>query len=208
MIHMGTLPLKLRLQSPGTSSSFIKFIWLSYFDIGKFSLASQYATLRAFTIARSCALCVFFTATFISDFNFALSPELLCRPFLHVYSLTKFWMFHNRLWTHCFLAHLSQRLKWPIVIAHRPSSLSPSVRRRRRPSVNFHIFNFFSITAWWILMTLGRDEVLMVPYKCCCFSARSAQGQIQGGVKIGHGGSPSLRNFFFRPEGYSDKPNA
>ena len=28
----------------------------------------------------------------------------------------------------------------------------------------------------------------MVPYKCCCFSARSAQGQIQGGAKIGNGG--------------------
>ena len=28
----------------------------------------------------------------------------------------------------------------------------------------------------------------MVPYKCCCFSARSAQGRIQGGAKIGHGG--------------------
>ena len=31
---------------------------------------------------------------------------------------------------------------------------------------------------------------------------------IQGGAKIGHGGSPSSRNFFFRPEGYSNKPNA
>ena len=29
-----------------------------------------------------------------------------------------------------------------------------------------HIFNFFSRTAGWILMKLGRDEVLMVPYKC------------------------------------------
>ena len=37
-------------------------------------------------------------------------------------------------------------------------------------------------------MKLGRDEVLMVPYKCCCFSARSAQGRIQSGAKIGHGG--------------------
>ena len=37
-------------------------------------------------------------------------------------------------------------------------------------------------------MKLGRDEVLMVPYKCCCFSARSAQGRIQGGAKISHGG--------------------
>ena len=57
-----------------------------------------------------------------------------------------------------------------------------------RPSVNFHIFNFFSRTAWWILMKLGRDEVLMIPYKCCCFSDRSAKGRIQGGAKIGHGG--------------------
>ena len=31
---------------------------------------------------------------------------------------------------------------------------------------------------------------------------------IQGRAKIGHGGSPSSRNFFFRLEGYSDKPNA
>ena len=111
-----------------------------------------------------------------------------------------------------FLAHLSRRLKWAIVIAHRPSSVRPSVVRRRpsssSSSVNFHIFNFFSRTAWQILMKFGRDEVLMVPYKCCCFSARSPQGRIQGGAKIGHRGSPSSRNFFFRPEGYSDKPNA
>ena len=71
-----------------------------------------------------------------------------------------------------------------------------------------HIFDFLSRTTWWILMKLGKDEVLMVPYKCCCFSARSAQGRIQGGAKIGHGGSPSSGNFFFRPEGYSNKPNA
>ena len=37
-------------------------------------------------------------------------------------------------------------------------------------------------------MKLGRDEVLMVPYNCCCFSARSTQERIQGGAKIGHGG--------------------
>ena len=37
-------------------------------------------------------------------------------------------------------------------------------------------------------MKLGRDEVLMASYKFCCFSARSPQGRIQGGVKIGHGG--------------------
>ena len=37
-------------------------------------------------------------------------------------------------------------------------------------------------------MKLGMDEVLKVPYKCCCFSARSVQGRIQGGAKIGQGG--------------------
>ena len=36
-------------------------------------------------------------------------------------------------------------------------------------------------------MKLGMDEVLMVPYKCC-FSARSAQGRIQDGAKIGQTG--------------------
>ena len=91
-----------------------------------------------------------------------------------------------------FLAHLSRRLKWAIAIAHRPSSVRPSVRPsssvRRPSSVNFHIFNFFPRTAWWILMKLGRGEVLMAPYKCCCFSARSAQGRIQGGAKICHQG--------------------
>ena len=38
---------------------------------------------------------------------------------------------------------------------------------------------------WW---NFGIDEVLKVPYKCCCFSARSVQGRIQGGAKLGHGG--------------------
>ena len=40
-----------------------------------------------------------------------------------------------------------------------------------------------------------RDEVLMVPYKCCCFSAGSVQGRIQGGAKIGHGGPLLQRTF-------------
>ena len=65
-----------------------------------------------------------------------------------------------------------------------------------RPSVNFHIFNFFSRTAWWVLMKFGRDEVLMVPYQCCCFWVRSAQGHIQGGAKLGHGG-PLLQETSF-----------
>ena len=70
-----------------------------------------------------------------------------------------------------------------------------------------HIVSLYYRIAEWIFMKLGGDEVLMVPYKCCCFSARSVEGRIQGRAKIGHEGSPSSMNFF-RLEGYSNKPNA
>ena len=53
---------------------------------------------------------------------------------------------------------------------------------------------------WYGSSTQGPLQVLL-------FLARSVQGRIQGGAKIGHGGSPSSGNFFFRPEGYSNKPN-
>ena len=58
-----------------------------------------------------------------------------------------------------------------------------------------------------IFTKLGRDIVLMTPNICIDFWAKSAQGWIQGGAKIGHRGSPSPKNFFFRLEGYSNKPN-
>ena len=101
---------------------------------------------------------------------------------LHVY----------RPWSDIFNCNLSV-WPWPwlfsspepkarVSYCHSASSVRPS-------SINFHIFDFFSRTAWWILIKLGRDEVLVVPYKCCCFSARSPQGRIQGGAKLGHGGS-------------------
>ena len=54
-------------------------------------------------------------------------------------------------------------------------------------SVSFRFFSFFSVSQFTGTQ-LGMHEVLMVPYKCCCFSARSAQGRIQGGAKIGHRG--------------------
>ena len=43
-----------------------------------------------------------------------------------------------------FLVHLSRRLKCTIVITHCPSSVCPSVR----PSLTFHIFDFFSENRW------------------------------------------------------------
>ena len=47
-------------------------------------------------------------------------------------------------------------------------------------------------------MKLGMDEVLKDPYKYCCYMywARSAQGRIQDGAKIGHGVTPLSKNFF------------
>ena len=51
-----------------------------------------------------------------------------------------------------------------------------------------HIVSLYYRTAQWMFTKLGRHEVLMVPYKCCCFSARSVQGRIQGRAEIDHGG--------------------
>ena len=52
-------------------------------------------------------------------------------------------------------------------------------------------------------MKLGRDEVLMVPYKCCFFF-----GQIRPGADPGRGKNrsrgPSSTNFFRRLEGCND----
>ena len=57
-------------------------------------------------------------------------------------------------------------------------------------------------------MKLGMDEVLRVPYMFQGILSKYVQGRIQGGANIGHGGSPSSRNFFIRLECYSNKPNA
>ena len=54
----------------------------------------------------------------------------------------------------------------------------------------------------------GMDDVLMVSNLCLGFSANSAQGWIQGGAKIGQWEVPSPKDFLFRLEGYSNKPNA
>ena len=57
--------------------------------------------------------------------------------------------------------------------------------------VSEHIVSLYYRTALWMFTKLGRDKVIIVPYKCCCFSAISVQGRIQGGAKIGHWESPS-----------------
>ena len=79
---------------------------------------------------------------------------------------------HSKRWSPWFLAHLSRRLEWAIVIAHRPSSVRPSVRPSsvRRPSgVNFHIFDFSSETAERNSTKLDRKQDLNALYQVCVF---------------------------------------
>ena len=53
---------------------------------------------------------------------------------------------------------------------------------------------------WYGWSTQGPLQVLL-------FFGQIRPGADPGRGKIGHGGSPSSGNFFFRPEGYSNKPN-
>ena len=62
-------------------------------------------------------------------------------------------------------------------------------------------------TDWWMLTKLSRDEVIMALHMRLGFLARSAQRFIQGGTKIGRWGAPSQKDFFFRSECNSNKPN-
>ena len=59
---------------------------------------------------------------------------------------------------HTFLAHLSRRLKWAIVIARCPSS-------------GVNIFDFSSETTEQILTKLDRKQELNVLYQVCVFCA-------------------------------------
>ena len=54
---------------------------------------------------------------------------------------------------------------------------------------------------WQGWSTYGPLQVLL-------FFGQIRPGADPGRAKIGHGGSPSSKNYFFRPEGYSNKPNA
>ena len=53
-----------------------------------------------------------------------------------------------------------------------------------------HIVSLYYRTAKWMLTKLGRDEVLMARHMYKDVLTISAQGRIQGGAKIGHGGVP------------------
>ena len=54
--------------------------------------------------------------------------------------------------------------------------------------VREHIVSLYYRTTRWILMKLGMNEALRVPYMFYAILARSTQGRIQGRVKIGYRG--------------------
>ena len=66
-----------------------------------------------------------------------------------------------------FLVHLSRRLKCTIVITRCLSSVRLSVR----PSLTFHIFDFFSETAEWNSTKLNRNQHFNILYQVCVFRA-------------------------------------
>ena len=102
-----------------------------------------------------------------------------------------------------FLGHRSRRLQLPIVITRCPASVYPS--SVRMSSVRQFTFSTSSPEPLdgfrWNLVGMKYSWYLTSVVVFWPDPPR-------GGAKIGHQGSPSSRNFFFRPEGYSNKPNA
>ena len=111
------------------------------------------------------------------------------------------WLKYRRLWsqtTHIsphltFWNHLfsSPEPKARVSYCHSaPSVVRPSVRRRRPSSSSVHrkLFTFSTSSPepldgfWWNLVGMKYS------WSLTSFWARSAQGWIQGGAKIGHGG--------------------
>jgi hypothetical protein len=76
-----------------------------------------------------------------------------------------------------FLAHLSWKLKWAILIAFCPSSVCLSVRLSVCLTVNFYIIDFFSKTTGPILTKLGTNHPWGEGFQVCsnerdCLSPR------------------------------------
>ena len=46
-----------------------------------------------------------------------------------------------------------------------------------------HIVSLYYRTSKWMFTKLSRDEVLMVPYKCCCFRPDPSRGGSRAGQK-------------------------
>ena len=98
------------------------------------------------------------------------------------------------------------KLQWPIVITRWPASVRrPFGVRRPLDYLHFQLFLQNRLIdfdeTWYGRSAQGALQVLLF------------FGKIRPGADLGRGknrsrGSPSSKNFFFRPEGCSNKPNA
>ena len=70
-----------------------------------------------------------------------------------------------------FLAHLSRRLKWAIVIAHRPSSVRPSVRPSSVRKLSH--FRLLLWNRWTEFNETWQEARSQRPLPSLCFSGRS-----------------------------------
>ena len=88
-------------------------------------------------------------------------------------------------------------------------ALSGVCRPSVRPSVRQFTFSTSSPEPldrfWWNLVWMKYSRSLI---SVVVFRPDPPRGGSRAGAKIGHAGSPSSKNFFFRSEGYSNKPNA
>ena len=107
----------------------------------------------------------------------ALSAFILCN--FHVYKWEKAYIKDFNAWRFLmifFFIYLDEGRGWVCALMH--------------VYVFGHIVSLCYRTAWWVFTKLGRDEVLMALHLWLDFSENPAQGRIQGGAKIGHGGPP------------------
>ena len=72
-----------------------------------------------------------------------------------------------------FLAHLSRRLKWAIVIAHRPSSVRLSVRRPSSVRRKLSHFRLLLWNRWMEFNETWQEARSQRPLPSLCFSGRS-----------------------------------
>ena len=72
------------------------------------------------------------------------------------------------MWEEAFLAYLSRRLEWAIVIAHRPSSVRPSVVWRK-----LSYFRHLLWYRWTELNETWQNAISQRPLSSLCFSGRS-----------------------------------
>ena len=151
---------------------------------------------------RVITILIHFDKTRFQTFSLCFYVALLKMWRCHCFYGIKLWFYGRK-----FLAHPSRRLEWAIVIAQRPSSVV------RRPSSSSSVRKLFTFSTsspkpldgfWWNLVGMKYSWSLT---SVVVFWPDPPRGGSRGGAKIGHRGSPYSRNFFFRPEGYSDKPN-